>query len=498
MDPFNLIDSPWIPVRYLDGTFRRVSLATLFCEAAQIADLNAVPHERISLMRLLVCITQAELGAPESPDQWNDFGHDLETRVPAYLHRPDIHPHFNLLGEGPRFLQVEVPRNSDPVGSSKLIPHLATGNNSTLLDHEASLPNRALLLEDLAAALLAFQCFYPLYGAGYKGRGPCVDGNMIHTLVMGDDLRAAILSNCLTQDYIREYFPKVGMGRPLWELNPTAGDFIEKATGSYLGRLVPRHRSLWLLDNGTGFHLAQEGMEYPRYEQAREASATVVVTKKNDVEERRLLPARLEKSIWRDLHMMTVIRQSTNDEARAPLVLHCQVQRLGSEIAIWSGALVTDLKAKILDTVESSFSVPYGMFSEHGRILYANGVQHAEVQSNHLYGAVRQYGAAMKNENPPTELAKQHYWNTLEARSGILLDLVRHLDREPVTENFGEGNDPWTQAVRAAAHDAYEKVCPRQTPRQIQAYAAGIKFLRPKSKNKVQGKRQTTTETAAL
>jgi hypothetical protein len=86
----------------------------------------------------------------------------------------------------------------------------------------------------------------------------------------------------------------------------------------------------------------------------------------------------------------------------------------------------------------------------------------------------------------------------LEARSGILLDLVRHLDREPVTENFGEGNDPWTQAVRAAARDAYEKVCPRQTPRQIQAYAAGIKFLRPKSKNKVQGKRQTTTETAAL
>lgn len=496
MDPFNLIDSPWIPVRYLDGTFRRVSLDTVFREARKIADLDAAPHERISLMRLLVCITQAELGAPESPDAWNDFGHDLGTRMPAYLHRPDILPHFNLLGEGPRFLQVKVPFDSEPVSASKLIPHLATGNNSTLLDHGGSTSNRVIPPHSLATALLAFQCFYPLYGAGYKGRGPCVDGNMIHSLIMGTDLQEAILFNCLTLDYITEFFPVYGMGRPLWELNSSSPNFPDEATGSYLGRLVPRHRNLWLLQNCAGFHLTQDGMEYPKYEQAREPSATIVVTKKKELDERRLLAARLEKSIWRDLHLMTVIRQSTTDETRAPLILHAQAQRMGNQVSIWTGALVTDLKAKILDTVESSFSVPFGMFSDHGRAVYANGVHHAEIQSNHLYGAVKQYGSAMKNENPPTELAKQYYWNALESRSGILLDLVRHLDHQPLTDNFGEGNDPWTQAVRMAAREAYEKVCPRQTPRQIQAYAAGLKFLRPKPKDK--GKHKTAKEATAV
>ena len=86
----------------------------------------------------------------------------------------------------------------------------------------------------------------------------------------------------------------------------------------------------------------------------------------------------------------------------------------------------------------------------------------------------------MKNENPPTELAKRHYWNSLELRVDMLLALVRNVNENSLPENFGEGDDPWTQAVRQAARDAYEKVCPRQTPRQFHAYAAGLKVLRPK------------------
>ena len=96
-----------------------------------IADLEAAPHERVSLMRLLVCLTQAALGAPEDDFGWPGFGSKLTTAVPAYLDRPDIHPHFNLLGPGPRFLQVKVPVREEPVPASKLMPQLATGNNPT-------------------------------------------------------------------------------------------------------------------------------------------------------------------------------------------------------------------------------------------------------------------------------------------------------------------------------------------------------------------------------
>ncbi len=483
MNSFNLIDEPWIPVRDLNGANRLVGLETLFCEASSIADLDCPPHERISLMRLLVCITQAELGAPESAGDWNGFGDDMETRIPAYLKRLDIHPYFNLFGEGPRFLQVSISADSEPVSASKLVPHLATGNNPTLLDHEGGNESRTLAPARLATALLAFQCFYPLYGAGYKGKGPCVDGNMVHTLVVGKNLKESILSNCLTSEWINDQFGQYGMGKPIWELNPSADDFESIATRSYLGRQVPRHRNLQLLDDGTGFLLQKEGLEYPRFEESREPTATVVVITKNNAQERRLLPARLDKAVWRDLHTLTVLRHGRGEEARAPLNLQAQWQRMGAEVQIWVGALVTDLKAKIHDTMESSITIPSVMFDDVGHSRYEAGVAYADAQSNQLYGAVKQYGATMKNESPPTDEAKQHYWNALEQKSKILLEIVRHPEVLQ-GQSFGEGNDSWTSAVRAAARAAYEHVCPRQTPRQLQAYAAGLKVLPLKSAKK--------------
>lgn len=483
MTPFNLVEESWIPVRYLDDRNELVSLETAFRDSAKIADLDCPPHERISLMRLLVCIAQAELGAPETPDEWNGFGDNLDVRGPAYLRREDVFPHFNLFGDGPRFLQVHIRPDAEPVKSSKLIPHLATGNNPTLLDHEGGNEERCLMPARLALALLAFQCFYPLYGAGYKGKGPCVDGNMVHTLLIGPNLKLTIISNCLSLDWIAPYFSSHAMGRPIWEMDPSASGFSDSATKSYLGRLVPRHRNLELLPDGSGFWLEKTGLEYPRFEEARETTATVVVITKKDVQERRLLSARLDRAVWRDLHLMTVLRQGKTEDARAPLNLHVQWQRQQGEFQLWVGALVTDMKAKIYDTVESSLSIPISMFEGAGRSRYEQGVQYADGLSNQLYGAVKQYGSALKNESPPTEEAKRHYWHSLNQQSGLLLDIIRNPELMAGL-SFGEGNDPWTEAVRRSVGDAYEQVCPRQTPRQIQAYAAGLKVLNSKSKKK--------------
>lgn len=108
MTDFNLTTHPWIPVRWLDGHHSLVGLDELFRSASEIADLDAVPHERISLIRLLVCITQAALGAPADYSCWDEFGSNLETAVPGYLGRPEIFSHFNLFGDGTRFLQCKA------------------------------------------------------------------------------------------------------------------------------------------------------------------------------------------------------------------------------------------------------------------------------------------------------------------------------------------------------------------------------------------------------
>ena len=243
-DIFNLIANPWTPARLTDGGRHELfGLEELFSRADAIKDLDCAPHERIALLRLLVCITHAALGAPESPEEWDDFGSRLTTEVPSYLKRPEIKPHFNLLGEGPRFLQVPVSSAKEAVDITKLVFHLATGNNPTHFDHEGGLAGRSLSPAQAAMAILTFQNYYPPYGAGHKGKGPCVDRNMIHTLLIGDTLTQTILQNCLTSDLISQHFPE--FGKPIWELNSNT-NFEELATTTYLGRLVPRHRSIFL------------------------------------------------------------------------------------------------------------------------------------------------------------------------------------------------------------------------------------------------------------
>ena len=57
----NLTIDKWIPVVWHDGRHDSVSLNDVFLSGDKICDLSVRPHERIALMRLLVCIAQAAL-----------------------------------------------------------------------------------------------------------------------------------------------------------------------------------------------------------------------------------------------------------------------------------------------------------------------------------------------------------------------------------------------------------------------------------------------------
>lgn len=483
---FNLVEDPWIPVLWTEGAQSLVGLREAFARASEIADLSAAPHERISLIRLLVCIAQAALRAPETSYDWPGWGDDLDVAAHRYLDQ--WRDRFDLFCDGQRFLQVPIKANGEAVAASKLVPHLASGNNPTLFDHSGG-TDRPMAPASLALALLTFQNFYPLYGAGYKGKGTCVDSNMVHTVLGGESLKDTILLNCLDLKMIAEHFRNEGIGRPIWELDP--GDESAVVTESYLARLVPRHRNLRLLDDGTGFHLVKQALSYPTYDAAIEPSATVTVRKRGSQETLALLSARLNRSLWRDLHAVAALRESSADERRGPLVLRSHLDAHGEgEVSLWLGALVTDLKAKIHDTVESSFTVPHRLFSQPGQHRYERGASYAEDMSKRLYGAVRRYSSALSHESAPTDAAQRSFWNALDQRSSLLLGLLEGIgtDADPLgARDFGERDDtgaldPWSEAVARAARSAYEATCPRETPRQLQAYAAGLRVLYPKPK----------------
>ncbi|MEM6912324.1 MAG: type I-E CRISPR-associated protein Cse1/CasA [Verrucomicrobiota bacterium] len=368
MQNFNLIDHPWIPVRWKSTTADNpplVSLHDAFVRGEEIADLDCLPQERISIIRLLVCITHATIGAPATPDGWNSFGDNLAQEATDYLERDDIHPHFDLLGDGPRFLQEDVPEKGEPVPTSKLISSLATGNNPTLLDHHGMSSSRDYDPATIARALLTFQNFYPLYGAGYKGKGPCCESNAIHSILIGKQLQETILLNCIDLQTISTTGCKT-LGNPSWEAQTKAESIT--STTTILGRLSPRHRSLKLTSDLSGFYHRKESLQYPGWEPFREASVTTFIDQKDN---RRILPARVSRGIWRDLHIITLLNQ--NHDGTSPVLQSHEQEFDDEQCTIWSGALVTDLKAKILNTVESTFTLP--LREALNKLVFSEGVE---------------------------------------------------------------------------------------------------------------------------
>jgi CRISPR system Cascade subunit CasA len=474
---FNLTTDPWIPVRWLDGRSASVSLNELFTEASHIADLAVPPHERISILRLLVCIAQAAHGAPETSDDWDGWDDDLESSVAGYLVK--WREHFHLMGDGTRFLQSQITDDKD-YPTAQIVFHFATGNTPTLLDHAGD-DERSLSPPYIARALLVYQNHFVggSLASKVKGNGPALKA--LHSLLIGSTLRETIILNCIDQETLHPGIP----GKPVWEGGRKS---------DYLARLAPNPCKLWLVKGGTRIRIDQ-GTIYDEYETAaiRETSSTIIIGKRGGVETKVLLRASPGKGIWRDLHCITVIQKG---ELHAPLTFrsHIQAQDDGI-ISFWAGELIKAKDAKILDAVESVFTVPFQLFTPAGQDRYQAGVKFSEEMSNRIYGAVKTYCATLKQEAGPTDAAKRHFWNTLDQQSDILLTLLKGIgttDDPMGSATFGEARDPWTGAVRAAADAAYEATCPRGIPRQYEAYAAGLRVLRPLPK-----KSKTTTRKPA-
>jgi len=136
----NLTTDSWIPVVGSNGEAAQVSLRDAFARGGDIRDLAVRPHERVALMRLLVCISQAALDGPVDEDEWRKCYPRLATSALDYLRR--WQHAFELFGDRERFLQVPGlkkgkgdPDGDEGTSTSKLDFALATGNNTTLFDN---------------------------------------------------------------------------------------------------------------------------------------------------------------------------------------------------------------------------------------------------------------------------------------------------------------------------------------------------------------------------
>jgi CRISPR system Cascade subunit CasA len=495
----NLTTDPWIPIVWASGQSGSVSLCDAFARGEDIRDLAVRPHERIAVMRLLICIAQAALNGPADHDDWKARRTQIAPAAHAYLKR--WKKAFKLFGDGQRFSQVEGLKKSPNKSAedqgnavSKLDLALATGNNSTLFDNGGG-TDRAFSAGQLALGVLTFQCFSPggrigiakwhmspTPGKGSSEHAPCIAGSMLHAIIRRDDLLNTIHSNLMSKDQAVRFFGKKSWGKPVWELMPLKlGDktAIQNATQTYLGRLVPLSRSIRLADDCRSLILAN-GLKYAPYpEWPREPTSTVVSRQIKKQPTRAILAASVEKAAWRELHALTVIAEDKNSNG-GPAALENVVE--GAAFDLWVGGLVAN-QAKLVDTVESVFNIPVQMLEE--RDTYESGVRWAENSAFRLGRAVCTYHRELGDNLDRPEFhdrrqqihnkATAQFWTDIEQSVAQLLNVAAN--PEPLGIKNEWHKTDWGKAVWTAMRDAYERACPHDTPRQMRAHALGLNTL---------------------
>ncbi|MCH8069616.1 MAG: type I-E CRISPR-associated protein Cse1/CasA [Candidatus Marinimicrobia bacterium] len=504
----NVAYDRWIPVVTTSGDPIKASLYAVLTEGDKFADLAVRPHERVSLMRLFLCVAHAALEGPKDYDEWCDVPKRLPDAAQTYLtHWKDS---FELFHDTKPWLQVPGISKSingkasstdieDWTPVSKLNFSFATGNNTTLFDHSGINENRSIPLVETVLSMLTYQCFSPgglisqVFWEGVQSGksskdGPCVPSSMIHAFLRGKDLPETIHLNIPTYEDIRFSYGERDFGKPIWEMMPTSlTDYVnvENATATYVGRLVPMTRLIRIHPTGVQMLLG-DGLVYPPFTDGfpPEPTATVVIRPNGKKEERAILSYRPAKAFWRELAAVVVKRKA--EGAGGPLSLR-NIQD-GENCDLIVVALARD-KATIVDTAESVFHIPSQLLSSVGTASYESEVKKAEFIASRLGWAVETYryevdhgwDGRLKSAGPSKgklkaklhSIATIHYWTTVENNLPLLSTHIEAIG----TDKAIPSRDKWRKMLFASACEAYRIACGQGTPRQMRAFAKGWQRL---------------------
>lgn len=510
----NIAFDPWIPVTTLTGSSTLISVHKALTNGESYADLAVRPHERVALMRLLLCVSHAALDGPKDFEEWEQVPERLPEAVSSYLET--WKESFELFHPEKPWLQVAglnvcaspKSKQKDPEDSwqplTKLCLTRASGNNSTLFDHSASASDYEIFSDsEIVLNLLTFQNYFVAGGKASsrmwgsiemknppnpKG-GPCAGKSIIYTFGRSKNLISTIHINMNHYEDIELTYGNNNsyIGRPIWEIpidTPINEISLYNATKTHLGRLVPQTRIL-KIHNDRKRVLFGSGFYYPKFQDDNAFHPDIFASVVIDKEQKRVyLGARKDKSAWRELHSIAVHAASRTDGSRGPLWL----QNIRNEKCdIITAAMLTNPSqaAEIVDLVESTYSIPIQLFNEFGLNTYEFEVHTAESIARKLGGAIETYRleidggwesrlkmvGSSKGQLKARlhSIATTHYWTAVEKNLDLLMAAIEALG----SEAFLESQKSWRSVLNASAREAYELACAQDTPRQMRAYAKG-------------------------
>lgn len=478
---FNLIEEKWIPA----ADRGLVSIRDIFTDTT-ITALGGDAVQKISVIKLLLAIAQSAW-TPVDEQEWNSIGiQSMSRKVLQYLEIN--YDSFWLYGDNP-FLQMPAIEKADRKSFGCVLPMIAYGN-STILN--SSQIERTLTDADRALALIQ-QSSFALGGKktdnaivlspGYTGKtnaegkpstgkpGPGLAFmGLLHSFILGSSLIESIWINIFTAEQITKMgiYPE-GVGIAPWETMPEGEDdsVARKLKDSYMGRLIPLSRFMLIKQDGIHY---SEGILHKSYlEGVVDPSVAVNFNSKKTT----VLWADTEKRPWRQLPaLLSFMQQSTGSFKCMQLGMTMRRLRHFPLITLWSGGMRVRSNAgeQYLsgtdDFVESEIQLSGAIFGESSVFIETlnQEMEAMDGVSKSLWGRINSYHKDLKVDGK--EIANKgtgDYWQLCER---LFQELVDTCSTAP--DQAKEYRNKYLQF----AFIVYDKYCPNQSARQMEAWAA--------------------------
>ena len=511
---FNLVDEPWIPI----ADHGLVSLKEVFSNT-QYRSLGGNPVQKIALLKLLLAVAQSA-ATPANESEWRDLGSEgLAQRCLAYLDR--WYERFYLYGDRP-FLQI--PAVSDLIdartrkkvaetkSAAKKAEAILSGRpkklgaafypdmpslNCTVLSH--TLIDRVLTDAEKAIFLVSLMNFAfagkrveadmtslggrPM-GSRYSApAGPSLGGwnGQLHSFLHTGSIQSDVWLNLLSTAQIEslKVWP-TGIGKPIWELMPNAenDDITEEYKYSYLSTLVSLSRFTLLSDSGI-YYL--DGINYPSIKNGWYEPSLLLDHSGVQVRTKYADPARKP---WRELDGLLAFLDGSSAQGFNCFTLSNMLNRARDnfcEFSIWIGGLKVTSNTGDQSVKQSDDFVESQVWLE-GEALGEAWLAQLKIEmaqlnslSDGLKHAVKDYFKIFSNwkkgdKEPPLvrsmgESSTSMFWQLCESDFQTLVDNCEQTDiavmqRRKIRKRFA-----------GFVQQAYDQFCPRETARQLDAWA---------------------------
>lgn len=501
---YNLIDEKWIPVfgrenakSPAESSFM-ASLSDIFADSSGILSLRGNAVEKIAVFKLLLAIVQSACPL-ETEDDWKNIGLDgMRQETTKYLHT--WHDSFWLYGEKP-FLQFpllkEKCKESKQCCNFKI--GVASGNNSvvTQFQTDKSMSDSDKALMSLMLMNFSFggkQCDKSaVFSKGYEKKASGAAGSslgikgFLHSFVLMPSLAESIYINMLSEESISKIHG-VGnkynsIGKAPWESMPQGEDdsIARQLKESYMGRLVGLGRFIFLEDDK--IYITEGIRHYGLNELTTDPSTAFMLTEKNNSKKIQALWADTNKRPWRNLLSLLSFTGNAKNEGfvcyqlRETLTSQ-RLDTLGYDyFYVWSGgAKVSSTSGEQSckgqdDFVESKIEIKRIVLSDdyfYGNM--AKAFEYMNLYADNCYKAIRQYFKFQSKDGK--DIAGKglyDYWQMCEKDFSDVIDACE--------DSTGEKINLFKKKFLDHAKEVYNERCPKSTPRQLEAWAAGKNML---------------------